>query len=584
MVEKKEPLKVKIIDMFLNARIWVLIIFIIMSFVSINPQFNKDGVVINGVIPGSAADDAGIEFNSNYNPTKFEQILYLNDKKINNVDDYYNFLKTLSVGDEFKLITNKNEDGIIIKIPKKKNIVNNISLNYSNLNITNLNISDLNANNDVNFTKINKNNNKNISIKDLIGLSVIKKSNSNIRLGIELEGGSRLILQPIDNISDEDFDMLILNLQNRLDVYGASGTKVNKLEDAFSNEKFVIVESISSNKNDIFELISRQGKFEASIGNETVFTGDNVLQVFKDPQHSRFAGCSENEKKEWICRYEFLIEIDSNSVNKMFNITSHLNVVDTHLSKKLAFHLDGQQITELSIASTFKTSKVTNPQISVSGDYKKTRQKALDSAKKEVKFLQTILSTQSLPSELKVLQSYSISSSQGKELLSNASIVALISLLLVTSLVAIRYRHLFVFIAIGIALVSEVFIVFGIAAFMKLSIDLVAIGGLIAAIGTGVDDQIIITDEYFRDKNKNLSSKKKIKNALYIIMISYFTTVAAMIPLNFAGLKILQGFAFMIIIGVSVGVFITRPAYATMLRIITTTKKERDIEKEENFK
>ena len=65
-------------------------------------------------------------------------------------------------------------------------------------------------------------------------------------------------------------------------------------------------------------------------------------------------------------------------------------------------------------------------------------------------------------------------------------------------------------------------------------------------------------------------------------MISYLTTVAAMIPLYFAGLKILQGFAFMIIIGVTIGVFITRPAYAAILRIIMTTRVQRKQEAEED--
>jgi preprotein translocase subunit SecD len=54
-----------------------------------------------------------------------------------------------------------------------------------------------------------------------------------------------------------------------------------------------------------------------------------------------------------------------------------------------------------------------------------------------------------------------------------------------------------------------------------------------------------------------------------------------MVPLYVAGLQLLQGFAFMIIIGVSVGVFITRPAYAAFLRIMKTTRAERKEEEEQ---
>jgi preprotein translocase subunit SecD len=41
-----------------------------------------------------------------------------------------------------------------------------------------------------------------------------------------------------------------------------------------------------------------------------------------------------------------------------------------------------------------------------------------------------------------------------------------------------------------------------------------------------------------------------------------------MIPLIFAGAGMLKGFALTTIIGVSVGVFITRPAYASIIEIL----------------
>ena len=56
-----------------------------------------------------------------------------------------------------------------------------------------------------------------------------------------------------------------------------------------------------------------------------------------------------------------------------------------------------------------------------------------------------------------------------------------------------------------------------------------------------------------------------IKMAFFIIMGAYFTTVVAMLPLLFAGAGLLKGFALTTIAGVSIGVFITRPAYAAMV-------------------
>jgi len=544
MDEQKDNFTIKLVDLLLSVKVWILILFIIISIVAINYNFSNEGVVISGVIPGSAAQKSGVEFDSSASPTSFEQILYLDTTKINTQEDYFNYISKLDKNSSFLLITNKEKKGY------------NIDLN--------------------------KLNDKNKSIDKLIGLSLSKKAKSNIRLGIELEGGSRLILKPQTNLSKEEYNMLIENLQNRLDVYGASGTKVNKLEDAFTGDKFVIVESISSNKNDILELISRQGKFSAKVGNKTVFTGDNVINVFTDPSHAGLQSCTPDSTGQYVCSFAFSIEIDKQGGDNFFAATSALSSQGQYLSKKVCFNLDSQEITCLNIASTFKYNRITTPQITVTGNPAPTKAKAIESGKKEMKFLQTILSTQSLPTKLEVVQSYSISSSEGAKLLSNALIVGLMALLLVASVVALRYRHFIIFASILTALLSEVIIVFGVAAFMRLSIDLSAIGGLIASIGTGVDDQIIITDEYFRKRDRKLSSKKKIKAAFFIIMISYITTVAAMVPLYFAGLKILQGFAFMIIIGVTIGVFVTRPAYAAILRIMMTSRRTRREEAEED--
>lgn len=540
MSEEKDPFLTKLIDLLLSFRVWILIFFLMLSFFAVNYTTDSNGIVINGVAPGSYSDKAGVSFEPTDTPRNLERIKLMNNEKVESEVQFYEFLNSFNINNSLNIITSKNQY--------------NVEFN---------NVSNLNK-----------------SVKDLLGLSVRNAPTSNIRLGIELEGGSRLILKPTQKLSDEDFDLLINTLQSRLDVYGASGTKVNKLVDSFSKEQFIVVESISSNKNDIFELIKRQGEFKATVGNKTAFTGNNVIRVLNDPGHERLQGCFD-EAGGKRCTYAFQIEIDSQGGNQFFNLTKKLGIKDGYLSKKVCFVLDDVEITCLNIASSFKFQKVTSPQITVSGDVMKTQTKALKSAQREMKFLQAILSTQSLPSKLTVEQSYSLSSSLGEKLLKNSVWVGLLALITVSLIVAIRYRNPIIFVGIATALVSEVIIVFGAAAFMRLSIDLASIGGLIAAIGTGVDDQVIITDEFFRKKNRNKHSKNRMKTALTIIMISYLTTVVAMSPFLFsASLSLVKGFAFMIIIGVTGGVFITRPAYAAFLRIMLTTRKERKEEED----
>ena len=111
---------------------------------------------------------------------------------------------------------------------------------------------------------------------------------------------------------------------------------------------------------------------------------------------------------------------------------------------------------------------------------------------------------------------------------------------------------------------SEAFITLGVAALISWNLDAPSIAGIIAGLGTGVNDQIVIIDESV--SNKGISLRERIKRALFIIFGAFFTIVAAMLPLFWAGAGMLRGFAITTIIGVTAGVLITRPAFAELIR------------------
>ncbi|HJO01819.1 MAG TPA: protein translocase subunit SecD, partial [Candidatus Woesearchaeota archaeon] len=95
-----------------------------------------------------------------------------------------------------------------------------------------------------------------------------------------------------------------------------------------------------------------------------------------------------------------------------------------------------------------------------------------------------------------------------------------------------------------------------------------AVAGIIIAVGTGIDHQIIIADETLRGRGIIYDWKQRIKNAFFIIMASYFTVFVALIPLVFAGAGLLKGFAITTILGASIGVFISRPVFARVIEIL----------------
>jgi preprotein translocase subunit SecD len=135
---------------------------------------------------------------------------------------------------------------------------------------------------------------------------------------------------------------------------------------------------------------------------------------------------------------------------------------------------------------------------------------------------------------------------------------------MVSVLIFIKYRRIKMSLSVILTMFCEVFITLGIAAVISWNLDAPSIAGIIAGIGTGVDDQIVIIDESVSKEASNL--KARIKRAFFIIVGAFFATVVAMIPLFWAGAGLLKGFALTTILGVSVGILITRPAFTEIIR------------------
>lgn len=143
-------------------------------------------------------------------------------------------------------------------------------------------------------------------------------------------------------------------------------------------------------------------------------------------------------------------------------------------------------------------------------------------------------------------------------------IALLVAILAVSMTVAIRYRKLFLVVPIILTTMAELFIIVSVIGLIG-TIDLAAVAGMIAVVGTGVDAQIIITDEVLTGSSER-GVKLKLSNAFFIIWADAGLLVIAMMPLLFSTTLItIIGFAESTILGVLFGAFITRPAYGAIL-------------------
>ena len=585
--KKGRNMNPKVKKLFTNVRVIILLLFLLFAIISIHPSPNVQGITIRTVIFNSSASIAGMQ---NPKPTapplSRERILAVNGVQINEVSDYFSAVANLQPGQAVNLGTNKGSYSLIAK-QKTKTVVLNETVKK---NVTEV----IKVNQTVNgtFLQLNRTITKEIEVAKTetlflgvedLGLKVYEAPTTNIRKGLDLQGGTRVLLQPEEKLSRDSMEILLSNMEQRLNVYGLSDITIREADDLSGNQ-FIVVEIAGANEEEVKDLLSKQGKFEAKIGNNTVFAGGarDITQVCRtadcagiDPQ----TGCGAIEGG-YACRFRFSISLKPEAAQRQADVTNKLRVIskndqgqtltkdEQYLNETIDLYLDNQKVDTLNIGADLKGRAVTDIAISGSGSGL-SQQEAIQNALANMKSLQTILVTGSLPVKLEIVKTDSLSPVLGEKFVNNSLLVGMLAIFAVAAVLYVRYRRLAVSIPILIFMSSELVLLLGFAALIGWNLDLSAIAGMIIAIGSGVDAAIIIMDELISGEYgyQQASWKQKIKNAFFIVFSSYSTVVVAMLPLYYAGAGMLKGFAITTIFGLSFGVFITRPAFAAMVEI-----------------
>ncbi len=539
----------KLKEILKNKKVLILIVAVLLSILLINPVF-KDGVAIRSVQEDSAAAEASPSRIPNpspsIKPTQREVIIAIDNQKIKNVEDYYNAINTIEEGQTFAIQTNKQTYYLT------QELFNETITNDDGEEVVSERYQD-------------------------IGLNVYPRPQYNVRKGLDLEGGTRVLLEPQGDITSEELDMTVRGMEQRLNAYGLSDIIVRSTSDLFGGT-FVSVEIPGVNEDEVTQLLSTQGKFEGIVGDTPVFLGGSkdIVFVYTSGENSRITNCQSDEAGRYYCTYEFTITLSQEAAQRMASATENLSVEGVgqngYLSENITLLLDGEVVNELRISSSLKGQTLTR--ISISGSEDGVSEKsARQNAMQDMKNLQSILSTGSLPVKLEIVKTDSISPALGAGFIKNAILAGLFAILAVVTIITIRYREWKISIPIVVAIISEVILILGFAALIGWRIDIAAVAAIIIAVGSGVDDQIVITDETLKKKKNTKkgdeeSWKKRVARAFFIIFAAYATLAVAMIPLWFAGAGLLKGFALTTVVGVTMGVLITRPAFAEILEII----------------
>lgn len=560
-----------------NSKVVILLIALVLGAIAIYPNPWAEGVTIKGIAKNSSAELGGMQSpKGNVAPMQLERIIAINNKPISSLEEYYALTHAIQPNQTVRIKTTKTTYTLVAKP-----VYHITETNQTTIRLVN---ETYETNETINGTNTTVTKTRTVKIEEPViiteiigaeplGISVGETPKSNLRKGLDLSGGTRVVLKPAGPATAEQVTDAVDTLKERLNVYGLSDilvTEVTTKPDLLGGgDRYILVEIAGATETEVRELLGSQGKFEARIGNETVFSGGNdITYVCRTAQCSGLdpnRGCGTSGEG-WACQFLFTITLSPEAAERQARITSGLRVIGDRLSENITLILDDQPVDELGIAADLKGRAVTDIAITGGGSGI-SEQAAIQNTLENMKRLQTILKTGSLPIKLDIERVDTISPTLGKGFLTNALLVGLLSLVAVSSIVYIRYRRFAIAIPIMFTAVCEIFLTLSLAALIGWNIDLAAVAGIILAVGTGVNDQLIITDETISgEDNSGRSWKERVKRAFFIIMSAYFTLSVAMIPLFFAGAGLLKGFALTTILAVSIGVFITRPAYAAIVQ------------------
>jgi preprotein translocase subunit SecD len=535
-------------DLLKNPRILIWIFCIVISVIIISPNLNPNGVIVTYVQKNASA------------AVSLNDVIY----KVNN--------EPVTID-----ISNRIFDGVV-KLETNKGI-----------------------------KYVNANNSK-------LGIDVESVSTTNLKFGLDIKGGVQAVIEP-NTTDNATLEQIVSTLQTRINVYGLREAVFRT--SYYENKGFVEISIAGGSEAELRELLEKQGMFEGKIPvlvrtvnnvgtlkldrdysliinngslevegktlrygdsfklagmnfvyggvqdnkiniTSTVFSGSDVRTVYFDPQRSRIEKQSENNY-----RWSFGIQLSPESAQRFGWITGNIPIVpgigsETYLESKIFMYLDNNLIDSLNIVSTLKGRVET--EISITGSAN-----SMDQAKSEKTRLQSILRSGALPAAITIVQLDTISPNLGAGFLTNAALAGLGAILGVIIVVSIRYRKPKFVWPMALISISEVLMILGVAVLIGWTIDLPAIAGIIASVGTGIDSQIIILDQTLRGEKLDMSFKEKLKRAFFVVFGSAGTVIAAMLPLMTLGFGMLRGFAITTILGVLIGILIARPAYGVIV-------------------
>lgn len=386
-----------------------------------------------------------------------------------------------------------------------------------------------------------------------------------------------------DGVTEQTRQQTVEVLKNKINEAGLSGGTVQQVTTA-TGEHFILVEVPNQDRSEVVELVESPGKVRIDVYHPVQQNGTTTYErtqgVLTQDDFQSIGTAQEGEGSNppfvpVVVREQAASRVQQTLVEtgvaQQGGSVCRYNEAPNETDPCMLLVVDDQVVNAFGMSPGLAQSMAAgewenDPQFRLqTRNFSEAQQVAID------------LRAGALPAQLDFsgpdggTSSY-ISPSQGESFKSNSLLTGIIAVFAVSGVVFVRYGEVRVALPMIVTALSEVVILLGFAAAIHYPLDLSVIAGFIAVIGTGVDDLIIIADEVMAagTVRSRRVFQSRFRKAFWVIGAAAATTIVAMSPLAVLSLGDLQGFAIFTILGVIVGVLLTRPAYGDILRGLLT--------------
>ncbi len=357
-------------------------------------------------------------------------------------------------------------------------------------------------------------------------------------------------------VTKDTQDLTEAVLNEKLNLWGLKEVPITPVED-----NLLMVDLAGIDLNTAMDIVATPGKFEIRIhltNNTTshVMWGEQITAVDMPKMSSGSWGVG--------------FTVNGDGATAIRDAAVETGAVDDPASHELTMLLDDEEIYSAPLAPTLANNlrDMYDRDENVQSLPLTASTGGGDEGQMRAEQLHVHLRAGALPVEVAVIGSWQVPASLGAKFKEQTVIAGLFALATVALVIFGRYGRKKIIVPMVATSASEVFMILGFAALVNWQLDLPAIAGIIAVIGTGIDHLVIITDEVlYEGKMPSLKVYlARIGKAFAIIFAAAATTIIAMSPLLAMSFGALKGFAITTIVGVLIGVLIARPAYGRVIK------------------